>query len=73
MCCIQSINFPQLPFQSSVLLATRLADKIASFKKDFDSNMASENKSTASMLNEKEKASLQYLGGYVLFTLHKHI
>ena len=65
--------FPRLPFQSSVLLATRLADKIASFKKDFDCNMASENKSTASMLNEKEKASLQYLGGYVLFTLHKRI
>ena len=65
--------FPRLPFQSSVLLATRLAGKIASFKKDFDSNMASENQSTASMLNEKEKASLQYLGGYVLFTRHKRI
>ena len=42
--------FPRLPFQSSVLLGARLADKIASFKKHFDSNMASENKSTASML-----------------------
>ena len=65
--------FPQLPFQSSVLLATRLADKIASFKKDFDSNVTSESKCTPSILNEKEKAALQYLGGYVLFTLHKRI
>ena len=33
----------------------------------------SEHKSTVNMLNEKEKAALQYLGGYVLCTLHKRI
>jgi Fe-S-cluster containining protein len=70
---IASEYFPQLPFQSSVLLATRLADKIASFKKDSNCKMTSEHKSTASVLNEKEKAALQYLGGYVLFNLHKRI
>ena len=71
---IASEYFPQLPFQSSVLLATRLADKIASFKKDSNcSEVTSEHKSTVNMLNEKEKAALQYLGGYVLCTLHKRI
>ena len=61
--CVVSIAseyFLQLPFQSSVLLATRLAHKIGSCKKNFDSNMASESKCTASILNENKKAALQY-------------
>ncbi|XP_028413674.1 uncharacterized protein LOC114536530 [Dendronephthya gigantea] len=68
--------FPQLPFQFSVLLATRLADKIASFEKVSSCKVTSEHKSTQAstgILNEKEKSPLQYLGGYVLFTLHKRI
>ena len=37
------------------------------------SKVTSGHKSTVNMLNEKEKAALQYLGGYVLCTLHKRI
>ena len=66
--------FPGLPFQLSVLLATKVANKIISFCKDNDSNsMPAEERVTARDLTEKEKAALQYLGGYVLFALNKRI
>eukprot|EP00794_Sanderia_malayensis_P004330 gene4330-4903_t len=63
--------FPGLPFQSSVLLATRLADKIVSFFKEKKAGHTPTARANSTSLSVKEKSALQYLGGYVLFSLNK--
>jgi hypothetical protein len=66
--------FPNLSSQLAVLLATRVADKIVSFSKLNESNSTpAQANVTTKDLTEKEKAALQYLGGYVLLALNKRI
>ena len=65
--------FPGLPFQSSVLLATRLADKIVSFFKEKKADHTPTARAVSTSLSMKEKSALQYLGGYVLFSLNKRL
>lgn len=66
--------FPNLSSQLAVLLATRVTDNIVSFSKLNESNSTpAEANVTKKDLTEKEKAALQYLGGYVLFALNKCI
>ena len=54
-----------------MLLATRVADKIATFSKHRD--FTAKATDVAKDLTKNEIAALQYLGGYVLFALNKRI
>ncbi len=65
--------FPGISFQSSVLLATRLADRIVSFCKEKKEDGIPTAKAACTSLTTKEKSALQYLGGYVLFSLNKRL
>ena len=66
--------FPGLSAQLSVLLATRVADKIVTFSKHRDVSFTSAKATVAEKnLTKNEIAALQYLGGYVLFALNKRI
>ena len=66
--------FPGLSAQLSVLLATRVADKIVTFSKHRDFSFTSAKATVAEKdLTKNEIAALQYLGGYVLFALNKRI
>ena len=62
--------FPGIPFQLSVLLATKLCDKLIAFSKR---GTTESEPCTEATLSAKEIAVLQYLGGYVLFSLNSHI
>ena len=61
--------FPGLSRNSSTLLATKFADRLLAYSKEFLSPV--NNNAMPKSLQEKEIAGLQYLGGYVLQNLHK--
>ena len=64
-----SMLFSALSAQGATLLCTKLADKIAA------STRSKEDKSMPSTksLSDQEKASMQYLGGYVFYNLNRKI
>ena len=63
--------FPGLSRNAATLLSMKLADRLLSYCKEqvYDE----QTKQDALRLSDKEKAGLQYLGGYVLHNLHKKL
>ena len=63
------VLFSTLNAHGATLLCTKLADKIAASTKSREHKTMP----TANFLSDKEKASLQYLGGYVFYKLNRKI
>ena len=63
--------FEELSRNAATLLATKMADSMLAHCKRVKSSPDNSVLLPKTILSEKEKASLQYLGGYVLHNLHK--
>ena len=63
--------FRGLSRNAATLLATKVADTMIAHCKRMKSSPDRSILSSTTVLSEKEKAGLQYLGGYVLHNLHK--
>ncbi|CAH3149086.1 unnamed protein product [Pocillopora meandrina] len=63
--------FSGLSHNAATLLATKVADSMLVYCKSTKA-CCSSNHPTQTLLSEREKAGLQYVGGYVLHNLHKH-
>ena len=62
--------FSGLSHNAATLLATKVADSMLVYCKSTKA-CCSSNHPTQTLLSEREKAGLQYVGGYVLHNLHK--
>ena len=62
--------FSGLSRNAATLLATKVADSMLVYCNSTKA-CCSSNQPTQTLLSEKEKAGLQYVGGYVLHNLHK--